>query len=281
MRKGKDPAFLFYSSDFTDGVSDLTMEERGQYITMLARQHQAGCVSERWLTINIPNVSKYVLKKFVKSDDNYENSRLKEEIEIRKRHRLKQFENGKKGGRPITQTEPKHNPTVNPNITQRLTQTEPKQKPLVNVNVNEDVNVNIDESVSVDELVLTDTYKVKAVTHIIEQFNIITGSKYQTGTKTYRTAIKARLADNNWNEQELIDVIELQFRLWKDDPEMQSHINPETIFRASKYPKYAEAVRRIKETGEIPKRLQRTTATDSSGFAKVYLDAKQRERGKL
>ena len=38
----RDPAFLFYSSDFLSGIADLNMEERGQYITLLCVQHQKG-----------------------------------------------------------------------------------------------------------------------------------------------------------------------------------------------------------------------------------------------
>lgn len=81
----KDPAFLFYSSDFLSGVSDLTFEERGQYITMLCVQHQKGHISSKWLSINIPNASSDVLSKFTKDGDgNYQSIRLVEEIEKRK-----------------------------------------------------------------------------------------------------------------------------------------------------------------------------------------------------
>ena len=34
----KAPAFQFYAQDFLSGVMDLTMDERGLYITLLARQ---------------------------------------------------------------------------------------------------------------------------------------------------------------------------------------------------------------------------------------------------
>jgi hypothetical protein len=59
----------------------------------------------------------------------------------------KNIENGKKGGRPKTQTEPNQNPTeTQPKPTENptKTQTEPK------ANLNEDVYVNVDEYVNVD-----------------------------------------------------------------------------------------------------------------------------------
>jgi len=80
----KDPAFLFYSSDFLTGVSDLTMEERGQYITLLCLQHQKGELTKKTIDISVPNLSKDVLLKFEKSDNgNYKNNKLYETISER------------------------------------------------------------------------------------------------------------------------------------------------------------------------------------------------------
>ena len=83
----KDPAFLFYSAEFLAGVSDLTMEERGQYITLLAMQHQKGHVSSRSLTICLPDASSYVLSKFeVDEEGNYFNQKLRDVISARQKH---------------------------------------------------------------------------------------------------------------------------------------------------------------------------------------------------
>jgi len=38
----KDPAFLFYSSDFLSGTFTLSNEHKGMYITLLCLQHQKG-----------------------------------------------------------------------------------------------------------------------------------------------------------------------------------------------------------------------------------------------
>ena len=38
----KDPAFLFYSKDWLEGTSEMTSEEKGVYIDLLASQHQRG-----------------------------------------------------------------------------------------------------------------------------------------------------------------------------------------------------------------------------------------------
>jgi uncharacterized protein YdaU (DUF1376 family) len=38
----KDPAFLFYSKDWLEGTAEMTPEEKGVYIDLLAHQHQKG-----------------------------------------------------------------------------------------------------------------------------------------------------------------------------------------------------------------------------------------------
>jgi len=42
MAKDKDPAFLFYSKDWLEGTGEMTPEEKGVYIDLLAHQHQKG-----------------------------------------------------------------------------------------------------------------------------------------------------------------------------------------------------------------------------------------------
>jgi len=91
----KDPAFLFYSSDFLSGVQDLTMEERGQYITLLCLQHQKGRLTEKMVRLchGICHgiISADVLAKFETDENGYlYNVRLEAEIEKRKQHSDKQ-----------------------------------------------------------------------------------------------------------------------------------------------------------------------------------------------
>lgn len=87
----KDPAFLFYSSDFLTGVADLTMEERGQFITLLCLQHQKGRLSSKAVALAVPSATADVMAKF-KLDDNglYYNPRLEEEAKKRAAHSEKQ-----------------------------------------------------------------------------------------------------------------------------------------------------------------------------------------------
>jgi hypothetical protein len=110
----KDPAFLFYSSDFLNGVADLTMDERGQFITLLCLQHQKGTLTDKTIRLSLGSVSVDVLSKFIKDKDgNFFNERLQEEIEKRIQFTESRRNNGSKGGRPKNNTKPlglaKHN----------------------------------------------------------------------------------------------------------------------------------------------------------------------------
>ena len=110
----KDPAFLFYSSDFLNGVADLTMEERGQFITLLCLQHQKGRLTDKTIRLCLGSVSVDVLSKFTKDKQgNFYNERLSEEIEKRIQFTESRRNNGSKGGRPKNITKPlglaKHN----------------------------------------------------------------------------------------------------------------------------------------------------------------------------
>ncbi len=97
MADNKDPAFLFYSSDFLVGVSDMTMEERGQYITLLCLQHTKGHLTKKNILVGVGQVSDDVLAKFTIDDNGcYYNERLEKEVNKRKAYsesRKKNVEN--------------------------------------------------------------------------------------------------------------------------------------------------------------------------------------------
>lgn len=135
----KDPAFVFYTGDFLNGVIDMTMEERGQYITLLCFQHQKGHISQKMIDLNMPNVSQTVLDKFKIDDEGkYYNERMEYEIDKRAKFIEHQRENGLKGGRPR-----KEKTQIKPNENPKETQTIAKKKPLENENDNHNILNNI------------------------------------------------------------------------------------------------------------------------------------------
>jgi len=126
----KDPAFLFYSQDWIVGTSFLTMEERGQYITLLAMMHQHGRMTPERVGLLVGLVSVNLKEKF-QVDENgcWFNERLEHESEKRSQFIEKQRINGKMGGRP-----------KNPDLTQLKPKPKPKNNPTENENENKDIN---------------------------------------------------------------------------------------------------------------------------------------------
>lgn len=91
----KDPAFLFYSSDFLSGTMLMTDEELGKYIRLLCLQHQQGYLSKE--DIDSFKLSKRVLDKFkIDENGNYFNERLSVEITKRKAYSESRRQNRKK-----------------------------------------------------------------------------------------------------------------------------------------------------------------------------------------
>ena len=93
----KDPAFLFYSSDFLTGTLLMSMEQKGKFITLLCIQHQKGHMSERDMLQICGTYDEDIFDKFQKdSDGKFFNERLKEEIDKRKSYSESRRNNRKK-----------------------------------------------------------------------------------------------------------------------------------------------------------------------------------------
>jgi uncharacterized protein YdaU (DUF1376 family) len=81
----KDPAFLFYTSDFLTGTMTMSNEQVGIYIRLLCLQHQKGALSEKDMYKICSTHDEDIFEKFEIDENGYYYSvRLKEEIEKRK-----------------------------------------------------------------------------------------------------------------------------------------------------------------------------------------------------
>ncbi len=102
----KDPAFLFYTSDFLLGTLIMSFEDRGKYITLLSYMHHNGRLSEDTIKLLVGTVSADLKTKF-KTDENgmWYNERLEQEMVKRNRFVGSRHINGKLGGRPETKPE--------------------------------------------------------------------------------------------------------------------------------------------------------------------------------
>ena len=100
----KDPAFLFYHQDFFTGVSDMTNEEVGAYIKCLCVQASKGGITERHMKLicNSSETHEIIKNKFEFNSESqlFENVRLKNEIEKRRKYSESRSNNRKKPNKP-------------------------------------------------------------------------------------------------------------------------------------------------------------------------------------
>lgn len=80
----KDPAVLFYTSDFLSGTFTMTDDQVGKYIRLLCLQHQKGGLSEKDMLSVCKAYDEQVFDKFEKEGNIFFNKRMKEESEKRK-----------------------------------------------------------------------------------------------------------------------------------------------------------------------------------------------------
>ena len=93
----KDPAFLFYSSDFLTGTLLMSMEQKGKFITVLCLQHQKGHLSEKDMLQICGTYDEDIFSKFQKdSEGKFFNVRLEQEVDKRKSYSESRRNNRKK-----------------------------------------------------------------------------------------------------------------------------------------------------------------------------------------
>lgn len=142
----KDPAMLFYTSDFLTGVTLLNMKERGQYITLLCLQQQLGHMTLKQMQTAVGKLSEAVMGKFIQDEEGlYYNRRADVEINKRKAHSDKQRENVQKRWNKNTEVIPSDVPKEYDGIYDGITVVIPLE------NENEIENKNIKSTTKVDK----------------------------------------------------------------------------------------------------------------------------------
>jgi hypothetical protein len=101
----KDPAVLFYTSDFLSGTFTMDYEQKGKYITLLCIQHQKGFLTEKDLRAVLQDTDIEIFDKFNLSDDGlYYNIKMKECAEKRKAYSESRRNNRKNKDNNISST---------------------------------------------------------------------------------------------------------------------------------------------------------------------------------
>jgi uncharacterized protein YdaU (DUF1376 family) len=147
MSKEKAPAFQFYPKDFVaDGnVASMSLQERGAYVTLLCV-----CWLEQSLPDDVARLGRMVgatapqmrriwpairacFREHPDEQGRLIHPRLEQERKSQAEFRLKQAENGKKGGRPRKPKKTQRKPTANPNESQPQTQREARKSSPISV----------------------------------------------------------------------------------------------------------------------------------------------------
>jgi uncharacterized phage protein (TIGR02220 family) len=235
---GRDPAFLFYSSDFLTGVADLTMEERGQYITLMCLQHQKGHLSEKTIRLalgcDLVMQKSDVLNKFTLDENGfYYNQRLEEEIIKREKVAEIHRASGKKHVK-LSETD------TGKGITKSISKS---------ITISEDENENINEDV-------IEVKDIKPFKEIVDYLNKKAKTSYRHTSKKTRELIMARFNDYDKEEekytlQDFFTVIDKKVNEWIDT-DMQKFLRPETLF-SNKFEGYLNQ-KIIKSRGNVPQK---------------------------
>lgn len=79
----KDPAFLFYPSDFLTGTMFMNNEQIGIYIRLLCSQHQHGGIIDKISFNSLVGENQLLKSKFIESETGFYNERLTIEMDKR------------------------------------------------------------------------------------------------------------------------------------------------------------------------------------------------------
>lgn len=196
----KPPSFQFYAQDFLTGVMYLTNEEKGIYITMLAKQWTDERIPKKRLGflvgIEWDSFSEELKSKFTDHGDYLVNNRLEEERIKKVKFIEKQGKNGSLGGRP--KKKHKAETPVNPGE-----ETQIKPKPFKNQKPKESQKNPLEEEKE-DEYEIEKGIKKKEIDldKIVSIFNSVCNKlpQVQKLTDKRKSAMKARIEEYELSE---------------------------------------------------------------------------------
>lgn len=162
----KDPAVLFYTSDFLSGTMLMRNDQVGKYIKLLCIQHQQGHLSEEDMLEICGTYDERIFSKFVKDENGlYYNVRMEEETLKRKKY-SESRSNNRKGiknqhinehmSQDMIEDMSEH---MYEHIEQHMTPHMENENENININrdinnisINEDTNVIKEEKSEIDEM---------------------------------------------------------------------------------------------------------------------------------
>ena len=191
----KDPAVLFYTSDFLSGTFTMTNEQVGKYIKLLCLQHQKGPLTERDMLSVCQSYDEDIYAKFEYLDSHYVNIRMQTESirrksysESRKNNRLKPKEEN------ISISYDNHMETETETIN-------------INKTINKDVNIDFDFFWDFYDKKVGEKGKIKKKWDKLSDeerqkaFNFIESYKIAQPDKYYRKNPETFINNKSWNDE--------------------------------------------------------------------------------
>ena len=207
--KNKDPAFLFYSSDFLTGTMLMSDEQVGMYIKLMCLQHQKGHLKEKDMLNICKRHDEEIFSKFTKDDEgNYYNQRLEKEIEKRKK-----YSDSRRQNRLAKSKEEKTDEDMTDTSNTYVPHMENE-----NENINKDINIIINNKKEVK----------KFITDVIDYLNKKINANYKATTKKTITDISARIKEG-YSLEDFKTVIDKKYNEW-NKTDMAKFLRPETLF---------------------------------------------------
>jgi hypothetical protein len=140
----KDPAVLFYTSDFLSRTFTMDYEQRGKYITLLCIQHQKGFLTEKDLRLVLEDTDTEIFDKFKLSEDgNYYNNKMKECADKRKSYSESRSNNRKGKTKDVINISKSYQKHIN---NTSLSYHKDMETGTGNENINRDLTVNKNRS---------------------------------------------------------------------------------------------------------------------------------------
>ena len=222
--KNTTPAVLWYSQDFITGTADMTMEERGVYVTLLCFQNTHGHMSREFIERICPNCPEYVLDKFLQDEDGeYYNERMEAEIQ----RRVKYSESRSRNVRSKSQ---ENSPESSPKDISKTYQVTHDSTYEEHMETETEIYIEKDKNKKKGSGEKEKEKKEVSATAeaVISHLNFCTGKQYRASSKQARAKIEARM-NEGYTLDDFIKVIDIKATEWMGS-DMEKYLRPETLF---------------------------------------------------
>jgi uncharacterized phage protein (TIGR02220 family) len=234
----KDPAVLFYTSDFLSGTMLMRNDQVGKYIKLLCIQHQQGHLSEEDMLEICGAYDERIFSKFVKDENGlYYNVRM--EVEANKRRAYIESRSNNRKGNKNEDMKEHMKKDMNEDMSNHMT------KHMENENINENKNKDIN-----------------VIKDIITYLNNKLNTRYKYTTKDIQLHIRARL-NEGFVYEDFVEVIDKKYNVWFGT-DMAMYLRPKTLF-GTNFQSYLN-----EKTPKVSAKPSVTTEKDQSDLDEIF-----------